>query len=166
MDAPVSQVAAPTPAPPQRPFGFSSMQVDKNGRGKLPAKVRDFFKEVRHKSNFITLLDGKIVVYSNGSWDDQLALLESGAVDPEIAYDITFIADKYGSPFEIDDEGKFTFSQKLRQAMPVTDATVYMRFDGWILKFYTQEQFDEEDRRATERLAENLKAAKAKGLKT
>ena len=131
--------------PLRNPRTFIGAKVDSAGRVKLPAKVLEFLSRLADKNLFVTRLKGMARIYTNGSWERNLNLLNHL---PAVRKAMATEADKYGVEAELDPQGRITLPQLLRKEMGLEDKSIYMRFDADVVFIYTQEQYEAETNKA------------------
>ena len=102
--------------------GTQTGHVDAKGRLKLPARVRQRFKEAyAERDVFITSLDGKDVrVYPLEEWEAVEARLsekttESKEIDGMVKNKIVFQTNQYGSEETLDNQGRLLVPVVLRE---------------------------------------------------
>lgn len=123
----------------RNPRGFHAAKVDAAGRLKLPAAVHDYLEKLPDKSLFVTLLKGMARIYTGGSFDSNLAKLDS---KPQLRAAMAIEADRYGDNANIDPQRRITLPQPLRKAMGLEEQTVHLRFYEDVIFLYTQDQFE------------------------
>lgn len=127
--------------PPRPPHGAMAAKVDGSGRLKLPVKVQEYLNGLTEKKIFITLNEGIAKLYTNGSWDRNLKVLQGCISDPDAADRVALLADYYGNESEMDSSGRVTLPQELRRDLGLEDQPVQLRFFEDVIKVYKQSDF-------------------------
>lgn len=159
-------LAANNPVPPPRPpHGAMPAKVDASGRLKLPVKVQEYLNSLSDRKLFITLNEGIAKLYTNGSWDRNLRVLQSCISDPDAADRVALLADYYGNESEMDSSGRVTLPQELRRDLGLEDQPVQLRFFEDVIKVYKQSDFQAllSDARRSEKT--DLDVVKRQGFK-
>lgn len=125
-------------APVRPPRGFHTAKVDQAGRIKLPAKYQEYLARLEDRTLFVTKLHGMARIYTNGSWERNLAKLDA---DPALKLRYTVQADRFGGDVEMDPQGRITLPQALRQDMKLENESLQLRFFDDIVLIYTPDQF-------------------------
>ena len=151
--------------PPRPPHGAMSAKVDASGRLKLPVKVQEYLGALTEKKLFITVNEGIAKLYTNGSWDRNLKVLQSCTTDPDAADRVALLADYYGTESEMDSSGRVTLPQELRRDLGLEDQPVQLRFFEDVIKVYKQSDFQAllSDARRSEK--SDLDVVKRQGFK-
>jgi MraZ protein len=146
-------------------MGAMAAKVDNSGRLKLPAKVQEYLGELPEKKLFITLNEGMAKLYTNGSWDRNLKILQACTTDPDAADRVALIADYYGADAEMDSNGRVTLPQELRRKLGLEDQSVQLRFFEDVIKVYKQSDFMTALAEAERSEKVDLEAVKRQGFK-
>jgi MraZ protein len=133
METPAAHIA-----PIRPPRGFHTAKVDQAGRVKMPAKYQEYLGRLEDRTLFVTKLHGMARIYTNGSWERNLAKLDA---DPSLKLRYTVQADRFGGDVEMDPQGRITLPQVLRQDMKLENESLQLRFFDDIVLVYTPEQF-------------------------
>jgi DNA-binding transcriptional regulator/RsmH inhibitor MraZ len=132
------QPTTPTNGPKRPPRGTYAVKVDATGRFKLPAAYKEYLDSLPDNTLFITLTFGMIRAYTGSSWEQALSKLETR---PLVQLAVWEDGDRYGQDVKPDSTGRATLPQKVREAAPVEDAMVQMRFHGEVIWMYTDAQY-------------------------
>jgi DNA-binding transcriptional regulator/RsmH inhibitor MraZ len=147
------------------PRGFYPATVDKAGRVKLPAKVKDHVASLTDKRLFVTLNEGMAKIYTNGSWDRNLEILQSTTTATEEAERVATLADVYGEDVLMDSNGRVTLPQELRRKVGLEDQPVQLRFFDDVLKVYTLQQYERVVAAAEQSADSDVRTLKGLGFK-
>src|ERR1039458_8704365 len=110
----------------RNPKGSQLMRVDSAGRLKLPARYFDCIRELADLTVFATQFGGVAKIFLSGAWERQLAKLDA---KPAVRDRIARLAEADGADVEVDEKGRVTFPQKLREALPLADQNVWLLMD-------------------------------------
>jgi AbrB family looped-hinge helix DNA binding protein len=123
--------------------GFASMEVNADGRTKLPAAFRDYLRGYRV---FCTTLFGEdLRFYIVDLWRENLRRFEAMEKDPQLAPAVQRIRDRadiYGEEVTIDDKGRLTLPRALREKLGINGQTVYLRVKNGVVEVITQAAYD------------------------
>ena len=120
------------------PLGFHLCKIDGAGRLKLPAKHQEYLKALEDKYLFVTLHEGKVRIFTNGSWERTLARITDKALRDRFA----FRAERDGGDVDVDPQGRVTLPQGLRKRLSLEDTSVQIRFKDDVITFFSQADYD------------------------
>src|SRR5512140_1956029 len=101
-------------------------KVDPAGRLKLPASYKDYLLKTKNSSVFITLNECIAQIYTYDAWDRNIEIAQNCG-DSSVADRLSFLADVYGAPADLDDSGRITLPQELRRKLGLADQPVQLR---------------------------------------
>lgn len=148
------------------PDGSYPARLDDRGRLKLPTDFQRFFASLTEKKLFVTSLDRRVIrIYPAAVWRRNRALLTSIPQDQDIASDVLFTAYDLGANTEMDAQGRILIHEELRRALGWQNQP--LRLVPWVFRIdvYTQADYEERRRQASENLDEKLRRLEAHGLK-
>jgi MraZ protein len=147
------------------PRGFFTARVDEKGRLKLPAAFQQFLKDLGEKRVFVTTLDVSTVrIYPISLWKQNENFFDDNQ-DPEIAENVSFLANHYGADSEIDGQGRILVPQELRRALKLEDQPVFLSHYRGRINVYGKDEYDRRLERANTNPVENLRHLERKGLR-
>ena len=147
--------------PLHNPRGFHAAKVDSAGRLKLPAAIHEYLDRLADKTLIVGLLKGTARIYTNGSFDNNLAKLDS---KPALRAAISMEMDRTGGNVSMDPQHRITLPQTLRKEMELEEQTVHLRFYDDVVFMYTQTQFEEVTGAARKAIEENFGDAEELGF--
>ncbi|MBX9603769.1 MAG: hypothetical protein K2X35_22370 [Bryobacteraceae bacterium] len=148
------------------PRGAFSARMDEKGRVKLPAAVQEYLESFGTKKVFITTLDVETArIYPISVWRSNEIVLDGAVDDPEIAEDVSLIANLYGQDCEMDGQGRVLFPTNLRRELALEDAQIWLDTHQGVINVYSNATFEAKKQRALEGLAAKVRKLKEKGLK-
>lgn len=154
------------PGRAKSPRGFFSASIDKAGRLKMPAKYKEHLEGLDEKSMFVTLNEGMAKIYTNGSWDRNLAILQSTTEATEEAERVATLADVYGEDVQMDSNGRVTLPQELRRKLGLEDQPVQLRFFVEdVIKVFTLAQYQRVVAAAEQTADADVRTLKGQGFK-
>lgn len=142
------------------PLGFHACKVDASGRLKLPARYQEYLEKLPDKYLFVTEFRGLARIFTNGSWERTVAMIE----DPALRKRFTYRAEAIGGDVDIDPQGRITLPQQLRKQLGLEDQPVQLRFYEDVITIYPQQKFEEELARAESFLASDLERLSSMGI--
>lgn len=150
----------------EAPHGIYPARVDDKGRLKLPSVFQQYLNSRGERKVFITSLDTHTArIYPMSVWKDNEKFFEEYTEDPQIAEDVAFIANDLGADSELDGQGRLLVPQELRQKLDVENQPVWLDCYKGRINVYTKAVYEERKSRASQGLAEKLRALERKGLK-
>jgi MraZ protein len=157
----------PKPAPVEPPRGSVTAHVDDKGRLKLPVNFQEYLGSIGDEKLFVTSVDNRIArIYPISVWQGNEKILQELATsDPDAADALFFITNDYGAEAKIDPQGRVTLPTDLRRAMTLENQEVRLDWSQGAINIYSKAEYEARKRKATEGLADKLKAAKLKGFK-
>jgi DNA-binding transcriptional regulator/RsmH inhibitor MraZ len=123
------------------PYGFHTCKIDTAGRVKLPARYLEYLEKIHETDLFVTEHGGLARVFTNGSWEKLVAKLDE---DTALRKRFTFRAESIGGDTTIDDAGRITLPQRLREQLKLVNEQAYLRFYDDVITIYPQAQYDAE----------------------
>lgn len=158
--------ASPKPTPVEPPRGIFPARVDEKGRLKLPTIFQQFLGRMGEEKVFITSLDLRIArIYPISVWKENEILFQSATDDPDGASDVAFIANDMGADSELDSQGRVLMPSELRRMLAIENQPVWLQCEKGRINVYSREVYEQRKQRATENLADKLRALEQKGLK-
>ncbi len=145
----------------RNPRGFHPAKVDSAGRLKVPAKCLEYLQMLEEKTFFVTLMAGLPRIYTNGSWERNLAKLDG---DPALKYEIAWYADTYGEDVEMDQQARSTLPLELRKELGLESQSVQLRFYEDVLTIYPQGDYSAKSEEIKSGMPANLERAKSFGF--
>jgi MraZ protein len=111
------------------PFGNSPTRVDEKGRLKLPADLKRVVDEEYGPKFFITSRDGeRAELYPLKEWDEYAQKLAAASSLNEAVQKLMDRISYYGSPVEMDAQGRLLVPQLVREKLKLTaDVVVFGR---------------------------------------
>ena len=157
----------PQTTPVEPPRGFFSAHVDDKGRLKLPVELQQYLSAIGDEKYFVTSVDDRIArIYPISVWKANEKILETLATeDPDAADALAFVTNDYGADAKVDPQGRVTLPTDLRRALALEDQEVRVDWSQGAINVYSKAEYEAQKRKAKDKLAEKLKAAKLKGFK-
>ncbi len=143
------------------PYGFHPCKIDGAGRVKLPARYLEYLKKLAEVDLFVTEHGGLARIFTNGSWERTVAKLDT---DTALRKRFTFRAESIGGDVTIDDAGRITLPQRLRQELELVDTQVQLRFYEDVITIYPQKQYDAEAERVNSHRQSDEERARELGV--
>ena len=150
----------------EAPRGFHSARVDEKGRLKLPAIFQKFLREdLGENKVFVTTLDVSTVrIYPISLWEQNEKFFEQSD-DPELAENVSFLANHYGADSEIDPQGRILVPTGLRRDLGIENQTVWLQHYRGRIDVLGKEQYDGRLARARLNPLDSLHSLERKGLR-
>jgi MraZ protein len=140
--------------------------VDEKGRLKLPAPFQQYLGRLGEQKVFITSFDVRTArIYPISVWRDNEKFFDDFAEDPEIAEDVAFTANDLGADSELDGQGRLLVPQELRRSLGIENQPVWLDCYRGRINVYSKQVYEERKSRASQGLAEKVRALEKKGLK-
>jgi transcriptional regulator MraZ len=157
----------PQQTPVEPPRGFFSAHVDDKGRLKLPVDMQQYLTSFGDEKYFVTSTDGRIArIYPISVWKGNEKVLEVLAMEnPDAAEALAFVANDYGAESKMDAQGRMILSTDLRRALALENQEVRLDCTQSAINVYSKAEYEARRQRASDALADKLKAAKLKGFK-
>ena len=153
------------PASIDAPRGFHQARVDEKGRLKLPSVFQQFLKELGEYKVFVTTLDiSTIRIYPISLWEQNEKFFEESD-EPELAENVSFLANHFGADSEIDSQGRVLVPTELRRRLGVENQPVWLGHHKGRIDVLGKAQYDERLARAEAAALASLRPLEKKGLK-
>ena len=148
------------------PRGIFQARVDDKGRLKLPSVFQQYLNTLGDQKVFITSLDVRTArIYPISVWKQNENFFEDYSEDPQTAEDVAFMANDLGADSEVDSQGRLLVPQGLRRKLGLEGQPVWLDCYKGRINLYSKEIYEERKSRASEAIAEKLRALERKGLK-
>ena len=99
------------------------------------------------------------------TWESNQNLFENAGDDAEIAEDVAFIANLYGSYSEIDDSGRVLVPTELRRKLELEGAAVWLDYYNGRINVFGKKVHEERMQRALVDLEDKVAMLETKGMK-
>jgi transcriptional regulator MraZ len=150
----------------EAPRGIYPARVDEKGRLKLPAPFQQYLGSLGEQKVFITSFDVHTArIYPISVWRDNENFFDDFAEDPETAEDVAFMANDLGADSELDGQGRLLVPQELRRSLGIENQPVWLDCYKGRINVYSKQVYEERKSRASQGLAEKVRALEKKGLK-
>lgn len=163
----MEQEAIPhNPPPVEPPRGMFPGRLDANGRLKLPAAFQQYFGGLAERKLFVTSLEGRIAqIYPIAAWRQNETFFEGYQENPEVAENVSFMANDLGADAEPDSQGRVTFPAKLRKALDLDNTELHIYSYRGHVVVMTEAAYQESRERSSRAARENVKILERAGLK-
>jgi len=121
----------------------------------------EYLKKLAEVDLFVTEHGGLARIFTNGSWERTVAKLDT---DTALRKRFTFRAESIGGDVTIDDAGRITLPQRLRQELELVDTQVQLRFYEDVITIYPQKQYDAEAERVNSHRQSDEERARELGV--
>lgn len=99
----------------------------------MPAKFVEHLQGIEDKALYSTLFNGLPRIFTNGSWERNLARLDG---DPALKKRVAFYCDSVGGDVELDKQDRLTLPPRLREEAKLGEQTLQLRFYQDIITLY------------------------------
>jgi MraZ protein len=145
---------------------MKAVTVDAKGRMTLPVEFKEYLTKLGDSKVFITTTDLKLIkIFPLKTWEDNEKFFASLTDDAELAEQIKFIANDFGSDSGIDSNGRLLVPQQLRDHFGLENTQVRIDCQKGYFRVFTQQFYEEYRAKALEGLGEKNDKLKAKGMK-
>jgi MraZ protein len=157
---------ASVPVPVEAPRGFHTARVDDKGRLKLPAAFQTFLEAQPEQKVFVTKLRDNIArIYPIAIWRQNEALAEQYNDDADGSEDVLLYAQAMGADALMDNQGRVTLPQRLRQRLGLENVPVMVVYARGVINVYTEEEYEKLMQRLEVSVDEKLPPLRKKGFK-
>ncbi len=151
----------------REPEVIQEASVDEKGRLKIPVEFAEYLRAFGGGNKlYITSLDRRLgIVYPDPVWRENLNLASEKAT-PDVARNLSFRAQSFGGPAEMEDSGRVMLPANLRTTLGIKGkAEVRLHAFGGTVRILTPQIFEEEMRKSDERFNRDMEELNRVGFK-